>query len=285
MKLPGGWRGNSARHLSVMGLYLAVTLVMTLPVANTLTSQIIGEGGDPWQTMWRFEYKYEALVNAATAGDLGLFLRQEFWGGGEPRLMNLSVWPWMPIYAALGNPQGYNVVWLLSFFLTGYSAYLLLRWSLQEYAPTIVSPAQREWAAIIAGLYYMLLPYHVAHSLGHFGAMQLQWLPLLFLALGAWLKRPAPGRTMALAALFTMQVWIEHHYALWFVVAALLWVGWQRRDIARAWRQAAFRQQLFVLLVLLFGITLPSILPTLRLAAADTVLTLGAAQTTRFSAD
>ncbi|MAF80506.1 hypothetical protein CL628_00670 [bacterium] len=272
------------RQLLIVLFFALITVAMSAPAIGNMTSHIIGQGGDPWQTLWRFEHKYEALVTALDSGGIGEFTASEFFGRGGERLVNLSVWPWMPVYALFGQPQAYNLVWLLSFALSGYAMYLLARWCIREYAVPSESIAI-ETGAILAGLTYQLLPFHVAHSYGHFGAMQLQWLPLLFLVLFLWLKRPTTWRTIGLAALITVQTWTEHHYALWFAIATAIIFWLQRAQIKRLRHVVATRKQFLLLVVLLIFITLPSITPTVQLATSDTTLTLGAEQTVRFSAD
>jgi len=272
------------KQICIALFFMAVAVVMSWPAAGNMTSHIIGEGGDPWQTLWRFEYKYEALLTAQQDGVLGQFIASEFFGTGGERLVNLSVWPWMPVYALLGQPQAYNVIWLLSFALSGYAMYLLTRWLLREHAPPGVR-VDSEAGAILAGLLYQLLPFHVAHSLGHFGAMQLQWLPLLFLLAWLWLKKPTLWRTVGLVVLITAQVWTEHHYALWFLISMLVVFWAQRVRVRELLMSTVARRQALIGVLLLACITLPSVLPTVRLATSNTSLSLGAEQTVRFSTD
>jgi hypothetical protein len=112
-----------------------------------------------------------------------------------------------------------------------------------------------------------------------------QWLPLLFLVLFLWLKRPTTWRTIGLVALITVQTWTEHHYALWFAIGALI-IGWlQRTQIKKLRHSLGARKQLLLAVILLLVITLPSISPTVQLATTDSTLSLGAEQAVRFSTD
>ncbi len=246
---------NYQRQLLVVGLYALVALVMTWPVIGHFTTYVAGQGGDPYQTLWRFDEKLRSF-NWQT----------EFLGGGEPRLVNLTVWPWMWAHVLFGEPTGYNVAWLLSFILAGVGMYLLAGDLFKKYGA----------AAFLAGLMYMLLPFHVAHSFGHFGAMQVQWIPLIIWAFLRW-QRSGDVRWGAVTGLLVIiQAWSEHHYLLWlliFGVIALLYF----RTWPKQWLGVAIVTSLLVLL---------PYWPTVRLALApENSLELGQEQTIRFSAD
>lgn len=268
------------RHIVVVALYSVLTLLMTMPVISSLTSHVAGQGGDPWQTMWRFEHEWENR-------DLLRVL-----GGGEARLVNISVWPWMGLYLLFGQPAAYNLVFLLAFILSGYFMYLLVR-----------HLTRHEAAAFLAGVLYMFLPFHVAHSLGHFGAMQTQWLPLAILLLLMWVKKPTGWRTIGLALAVTLQSWTEHHYALWLaifgIVFAIFHLTRPSADLSLARRGASPLQGeagsssrrmrwihgIFLSILILVFAFLPW-LPTVKLATqGGNNLELGTEQTIRFSAD
>lgn len=259
---------------------------MTWPVAPHIATYVAGEGGDPWQTLWRFEEK--------ARGGSALFY-QDVFGQGEPRLANLSVWPWMPLYMMLGQPIAYNSIWLLSFVLSGYAMYLLVHCltasQKRDHASRGTRYAVLENApAFLAGLYYMFLPYHAAHALGHFGAMQTQWLPFIILVALMWWRRPTIAKTVLLGILVTIQAWTEHHYLLWLIIFAVFTALFYRRELVQQLRlktqNSKYKIQTLILAIIVFlGVVLPYV-PTARLALSkNTPLELGQQQLIRFSAD
>lgn len=259
-------------HVFVVILYIGLTLLMTWPVALFLGTHVAGSGGDPWQTLWRFEEK-ESLLKES--GFLSL-LQGEFLGGGEARLVNLSVWPWMPLHLMFGEPVTYNLVWLLSFILAGYGMFLLAGGCLDEYKA----------AAFLAGLFYMFLPYHAAQALGHFGAMQIQWLPFIALLVFSFVKRPARWKGGALVLLVWLQSWVEHHYALWLALFLVIYVWFFRREVGAVFRERRSRWIAITTVVITGVLVAASWWPTVRLASENSeVLVLGLDQTVRFSAD
>lgn len=282
------------RHIIVLGLYIAVSLLMSLPLLAQLGTYVIGEGGDVWQTMWRFEHKQELVGQAISEGNLSGFLTEEFFGGGEARLVNLSVWPWMILHALFGQPLAYNLTWLIVFVLSGYGMYLLVRYLLARYvvadergqALELEVPWIAEAAPFLAGMLYTLLAYRTAHSFGHFGAMQLQWLPFLILLTMSFFERPNVWKTFGLGVLFAVQAWTEHHYALWFVLFAAIYkvFFWDRIKTTAKEKKGIPYGVLLGFLFLFFTI-LPYV-PTIELGLmSDSPLSLGVKQTERFSAD
>ncbi len=255
-----------------------------------LMTNVLGQGGDPWQTMWRFEEK----------GNGGV---QEFWqditGAGEARLANLSVWPWMPLHYIFGEPLAYNVIWLLHIILAGYAMALFIK--ILTRSEKLFSPAP-----ILAGIAYMLLPYRSAHALGHFGAMQLAWIPFICAAVLIYIRNPRIWKIVVLGLLLTVQAWTEHHYALWLGIFAVIAGVVYKKELLSHFHPTqpplekgrgsrslplfkgeleGVRSVLLLLLILFFGVVIPYI-PTIKLAVTNNeALNLGAEQRIRFSAD
>ena len=259
-------------HIKVLGLYIILLSLMTMPVIAHMQSRVAGIGGDPWQTMWRFTEKgqqgFAGFVN-------------DVLGKGDPQLVNLSIWPWMPIHAVLGEPAGYNTIFLLNFLLSGYAMALLVSMLVKK---PIFSPAP-----IMAGIAYMFAPYHVAHSLGHFGAMQLEWIPFILATTLSYIRKQNIWKVILLSIVVVIQAWEEHHYALWLAVFALIAgvVYWPaiRQSFGGQARIKFLLSSIIFIAIMVLGVIIPNI-PTVKLANTDSsALTLGIDQTTRFSAD
>lgn len=277
------------RHLVIIGLYTLFTLVMSLPMILSLDTELVGKGGDPWQVLWRFDERIEIMSQEIKEGGIGNAIKNEF-GGGIPRLVNLSVWPWMWAHLLLGEPVGYNIIWLCSFILSGYGMYLLVNYLIHKQEkeephdnPNIIT---QQAPAFIAGLVYMLMPYHIAHSLGHFGAMQIQWIPLVILALYMLIDKLTILRAVAFALLVTVQAWTEHHYMLWlgvFMVWLLFYsVGTKKK---REFKKDTLLYTLLIGVFLIIAVIIPY-WPTIQLALQpNSVIELGDEQLVRFSAD
>lgn len=278
-----GMSGALYRQLAIAALFVILTVVLTFPAILQVSGDVIGSGGDPWQAMWRFEDKWQQLTRAQESGTLVDFLQYEFLGGGEARLINLSVWPWMWLHLMFGQPVAYNLIYFLSFAIAGLAMYHLVRFILQS-ASEPLTTRQREAASVVAGIAYMFLPFHVAHSQGHFGAMQTQWLPLVAIASILFVRRPSLLRAVVLILLLVIQAWSEHHYLLWLLLLAVIASLYYQRSILAQLRPVYLRTlATATVAALLIGV---SYAPTIRQAVqAASTLTPGVDQTVRFSAD
>lgn len=272
-------------HTGIVMVYILLSLGMTWPVGLHINDAVAGVGGDPWQAIWRFGDTYDRAARSLGSGHGWEFFKSEFLGGGDARLTNLSVWPWMPLKIVFGLPAAYNLVYLLSFVLSGYAMYLLASYWREP------DPKKPWWLheapAFLTGLFYMFLPYHEAHGLGHFGAMQMQWIPFIMLVALCLYRRFSWGKLVLLWLLFTMQAWTEHHYALWLLILAVVTLIFIRKEVVKKirWRE----RQVWIVLAVFLGLVLVSVglsyYPTLRLSTTSDTLELGQEQTIRFSAD
>ena len=132
----------------------------------------------------------------------------------------------------------YNIAFLLSFTLSGYFTFLLVRYLLlrrtpgsgDDHAPGTSNHVATA-TALVAGLAYGFAPYR-ASQLAHLQVLQSQWMPLALLAMHAYLDG---GRRMWLAVLavaWLLQALSNGYYLLFFPVLLALWaayfVDWRR---------------------------------------------------------
>jgi uncharacterized membrane protein len=106
-----------------------------------------------------------------------------------PYLQPLTDLPGRALARLLSPVAAYNVLILASFPLSAGAAYLLARYVLDSHL-----------GAMVAGLAYAFLPFHVTQAAGHPHVAQTQWLPLYFLALWWCLDRPDLRRALLLLA-------------------------------------------------------------------------------------
>src|SRR3989344_8075816 len=199
-------QGVHRQHGFALLLMAILAIFMSYPVIFHLSDSLVGQGGDPWQAMWRFEHK--------GSGGVQDFI-QDFTGSGDARLINMSVWPWMPLHYMFGEPVAYNLVWLIIMALSGYAMALFVKILAKQASIFAAAP-------LLAGIAYMFLPYRSAHALGHFGAMQLQWIPFICAAVLIYVRKPTAWKIVLIGSLFSIQAWTEHHYALWLGIFGLV---------------------------------------------------------------
>lgn len=180
---------------------LVATLLLWAVVGfplRALTTHLIGLGGDPLQTFWRFY----ASAAAAASGTLTV--------PGDP-IRNLSAFPWLPLHWLFGEPLAMNLMWLLQGLLTMVAVTALAR-----------RLGIARWPAVLAGLLVTVAPYRIAQSLGHFGAFQLWWIAAVLAALLWWRERPSLPRMGLAAAILVGTAWTEHTLFLTALIGVVL---------------------------------------------------------------
>ena len=156
---------------------LGATLLMAAPVVLAPSERLFGSG----ETLGREDPNRDALI-----------VIEQFRAGRvpSPYLQPLTDLPGRALARLVGPVAAYNVLVLATFPLSAAAAYLLARYVLGSHL-----------GAMVAGLAYAFLPFHVAQAAGHPHVAQTQWLPLYFLALWRCVDRPdLPRAALLLAA-------------------------------------------------------------------------------------
>jgi hypothetical protein len=154
------------RYFLVIAAYSVLTILLTYPVAFSIGTRIPG-GTDAFQWMNALWYTNFALSHP----DFSSLIHNNmiFYPTGIPTMPFPSAFNQIIAILLLPFCQMqviYSLVWLLSFVLAGFGAYLLVRYL-----------TQNEYAAFLSGIIFAFTPYHFAHGLGHLGATTIQWIP------------------------------------------------------------------------------------------------------------
>jgi hypothetical protein len=197
--------------LACLIAYAALTIAFTWPVTAGLASDVPGDLGDSLLNMWILAWGADHLPGLL-AGPAGW---NAFWHGNifhpEPYSLALSehlfgqVLQIAPVYAATGNAiLAYNLIFLSTFVLSAFGAFLLVR------------DLTGDWrAGFVAGLVYGFLPYRIA-QIAHVQVLSSQWMPFALWGIHRYI---AHGSTRALAggtAALVMQNWSCGYYLLFF---------------------------------------------------------------------
>jgi hypothetical protein len=172
--------------------------------------------GDAWHVLTMFWYTKNALLHLNP--DITLTYNSYiFYPDGTP-----VVWEFpfanaasVPLQLLFGLPASYNILWLLSFVLAGYGAYLLV-----DYL------TGNGYAALFAGIVFAFSPYHFAHGLGHIGLMTIEWIPFCALYL-IKLHREYSIKNSILAGIFFILVAASDlHFLIYLSVFFVLLIGY-----------------------------------------------------------
>lgn len=259
-------------HLVALLGYLALTLLMTYPLARQFAWAIPGDGFDGWQNVWNLWWVKQALL---VEGSSPYFTRLlDFPDGVYLYFHTLNIFngfSFLPFTLNGGPLVAYNVAVLFSFVAGGYGAYLLALYSLGRLTPcTWRRPAHL--AAFLGGAVFTFAPYHMAHLLGHMQLISLEWLPFYALFMMAGVREArnqqveASGfrgiRYVLIAALLLVLVaacdWYYAFYMALFTGLYWLWTIWRWRTWLAPTLRVAAIGLVFVVM------TSPLLVPMLR---------------------
>jgi hypothetical protein len=248
--------------------YVALSIVLTWPLALGLASDVPGDLGDSLLNMWILAWGAEHVPRLLT----GAMSWQAFWNANifhpEPLALTFSEHLFgqtlqiLPVYWLTGNIiLCYNLIFVSTFALSAFGTYLLVR-----------DLTGNRSAAFLAGLVYGFLPYRIA-SVPHVQVMSAQWMPFAlyglnrFVTLSSLPRRSSPELARAKAgalaggtAALVMQNWSCGYYLLYFAPFAPLfvihrmWTSGKLKDL-RMWASLAAAA------VATFVLTLPFLLP------------------------
>lgn len=245
-----GWQ----TALAAVG-YAALTLVMTWPLAGSLTGNVPGDLGDSLLVMGVMAWVGSALT-AVAAGQMAFAdLWHGFFFAPTPLSLTFSehfvpqAVQALPIYAATGDIRlAYNLTFLVTFVLSGLGMFLFVR-EITGSAP----------AGFVAGLFYAFFPYRL-NQYAHLQTLSSQWFPFVLYGLRRHFDR---GSHLALAGGTAAFVWqgLSSGYYLFFsapvTAGYVVWELAMRGRLAqwRAWRPVLAAGAAAV------AVTLPFLLP------------------------
>jgi hypothetical protein len=216
------WRMN----LLALGGYTLLTGMLTWPVLPRLTTHL---AGGPDLDLWVFQWNNWWLKEALHRGIGPYYTDLLFYPQGVSLTAHSFNWGmsavWLLIEPLGGPVAAYNLTLLLTFVLSGYATYLLVR-----------ELTGHTSAAFIAGLVFAFCPYRLSQSTAHILLAATQWLPLFVL----YLVRTVRGcsvRTAILCGVFLALSGLECWHFLTFAgLLGGLYVGYSLLFERGRWR-------------------------------------------------
>ncbi len=221
------WQRPVARVLAVPFFYLIATIVFTWPYVLSFGTRLPGWPMDNFNFMYKIWWVSHSIFGNPPPGSSLVFNPNVYYpigfNLGQGELTPANTLLTIPITATLGPIVSYNFLVFLSFVLSGWGMYLLVKYLLESMinlAPTEtitqnskLKTKNSTLIALLIGLSFTFMPYRLNHMLGHLQMMGTQWLPLTFLFLEKMLR----GRRWqdgALAGLFfALCCWEAWYYA------------------------------------------------------------------------
>ncbi len=220
---PRTWR----IHVAVLLAYTVAALLLTWPLVRHFGTHVPGDGIDDPALAWNLWWIKARLVDQLQPAifNMGWMF--------HPIQINLAFYTLtplnglisIPLQVAFGLVPAVNLLAILSFVLSGYGVYLLVRFTLGPHVD-----GGRGWPLHLAGfaagfLYAFAAPKLFYAALGQYNIMSSQWMPFCALYLVALLRARSMSQALragAMAALFlVLQAWAE----LTFASFMLLFIG------------------------------------------------------------
>jgi hypothetical protein len=221
------------RALGAAAFFAAVAAVLLLPLIPRFGSAFPHDAGDPVLNAWILWHESRHLPLTAAWWNAPMFFPSANVLALSEVLLSLVPLSWM-VQTLTGNPVlAYNVVFAVTFPLSGLAAYALAR-----------DLTGRTDAAIVAGLAFMLAPYRAA-QLAHVQVLAYFWTPLVLLGLHRYLRDPRRRWLVLFGGAWLAQA-LANGYAMFHVsILVALWILWFARSartalpILGAWALAA----------------------------------------------
>src|SRR3954469_4959891 len=229
-------------------LYLALTIVMTWPLAAGLTHDVPGDFGDPLLQMWVMAW--DATHLGAGWWSANIFAPHPLALAYSEHLLPQALQTW-PIYAATNNPiLCYNLIFLSTFALSGLGMFLLGR--------ELTGSAT---AGFVAGLAFAFAPYRIA-NIPHLQVLSSAWMPFVLFGLHRHFTTGRIGPLAGAAAAWILQNLSCGYYLLFFTPIVFLYIAWEltRRSL---WTDSRVLARVGIACAAVLAATVPFLLPYL----------------------
>lgn len=206
------------RYCLVLTLFIVLTVVMTYPLAIEITSLLPGSI-DIFSYLWIFWYTTQFTPHILDVNSI-FYTNYVFYPDGVPVIAFFSTYNQVLfnlMAPLLGVVVTSNILYLSSFILSGFGAYLLCKHITRE-----------DISAIVAGIIFAFCPYHFDHALvGHMGAMTMQWIPFCVLFLLKTFEDRKIIDTVLAAVFFILVAMSDQQYTVFTGIFLALLVGYQ----------------------------------------------------------
>ena len=199
------------KHLSIIGIFLILTAILTFPVILDFGNNAAGDGCyDKCHMMWRFwwsEFSNENNLDFTHTN-------YQFYPDGVNVSGNIAHFT-TGLSSLLLNSFGYtvtwNTIWILSFIFGGYGAYLLSNHFTKNF-----------YSSLIAGIIFTFGTYHMAHANSHIGLSMIVWIPIFILFLFKILNKDSLFYPVIGGILFFLVSFTHLYYSVFITIFSII---------------------------------------------------------------
>ncbi|MHB8120313.1 MAG: hypothetical protein ACYDHX_16600, partial [Methanothrix sp.] len=195
----------------ILLVYTILSIIFTYPVAFSINK--IPGGGDAWWFIWDFWSFKKAVINLSDP-----YYTMDIFHPTGVSLAFSEVSPFnaiisIPLQHLFGLIATYNIIWILTFILSGFGTYLLVK-----YLTTNTK------AAFLSGLIFMFCPYHFAHALGHMNLTAIEWIPFYVLFLIKMTRENKKTNAFYAAFFLVLTAMTSNYYLVYMFSFTLLYI-------------------------------------------------------------
>jgi hypothetical protein len=192
----------------------ALTCAYTWPLASHVASAVPHDRGDPLLVTWILWWSTKALPLTRHWWNAPAFYPSTGVLGFSENLLSLVPIA-APFLAFTSTPLlAYNVLFLLSYVLSGLGAYFFG-----------LALTSRRDAAFVAAIAFAFAPYRLSH-LNHLQLLSSYWMPVSLAALHLYLKNRRPAFAILFAGAWLLQALASGYYMFFLSLLVLLWLAW-----------------------------------------------------------
>lgn len=202
------------KHLSVLSMFIFLSIIMTYPLAFNITSSILNDLGDPLLNAWILAWDVHKIMELDFTGffDANIFYPHKNTLAYSEHMLGSAIFA-LPIIAISKNPVlAYNLTFLMGMALSGFGMYLLAHYL-----------TGNRLVAFCAGVIYAFFPWRFA-QLGHLQSHVAQWIPLTFLYLHKFIDSRSYKHLLLFTAFFILQFLSNGYYGLYLALFVGLFI-------------------------------------------------------------
>lgn len=241
---------KSKSSIKALSAYTIFTIILTYPVA--FYENKIPGGWDAFQFMWIFWWFKKSLLIFVNP-----YITPYLFYPSGASLAFSAITPFnsmvsVPLQFAFTLVNTYKIIWILTFILTGYGTFLLVKYLTNDTK-----------AAFIAGLIFMFSPYRMAHGVGHLNLISTEWIPFYVLFLIKTIHENQKSNAIY-AALFLFLTALSCNYylvyLLIFTIFYLLYHKWSNKNLINK----NTLKRIGIIIILSGSVILPFFYPMLK---------------------
>ena len=201
-------------HPGILALYTALTIGMTYPVALNLNSDLSAYSADGHTFYWLLWWFNKSIMDLGTSP---LHTTLLFYPDGVS-FANHVLTPFtgllgIPLQQFFGLTAVFNLLYMLTFVLSGYGAYLL-----------VLHIAEDRSAAFLGGVIYAFSPFHILHTQTHLDLANIQFIPFYALFLIKLGERPRAANAIWAGIFLGLTALCSWNYFVFELLLTLIFV-------------------------------------------------------------